>query len=299
MTAGTNVTVCYYIDGKEIDSMYVTDNGGSFLMKLNEHYSAVTHYEIEARAKNMVSEYNTSSYMLTLQIAITELTCNSSTSTPFPSIGIPRCQNESNIFPAEHPIIFPANPNNGTNLTCFYSMGDGTMLNTTNLTVTHQYSVEHKHYEPSVTCSNLVSSVTCCFPLTMEKTVKSITVSNDGPKKFNNNITFTLDVGEYGTGTCFSWDMRDGSPIHVIGQSHCSKLTFPQGQKFFEVAEGVPVINAYHAYSTVNEFFVKVQATNNVSCIEEENQAVSVLKECFYPNVSMRGKSLARGLFAY
>lgn len=295
MTAGTNVTVYYYIDGKKMESTSnVTDTGGSFLMKPYQHYSQVTHYEIKTYAENIVSQYSSASYILTLQIPITELTCNISTTTPHPDVGIRRCRNESNIFPAEHPIIFPANPNNGTNLTCFYSFGDGRMTNTSNLTLTHQYAMEYGEYEPSVTCSNLVSSVTCCFPITMEKKVKVLTASNNGPKKVNTTLSFSLNAEDYGTGTCFAWDYRDGTPIDVFGQSHCSKLTFPQGQQFFPIAEEVAIINAYHAYSTVNQFFVKIQATNNVSCIETENQAVSVLKDCFYPNVSMRGKLIIR-----
>ncbi|KAK3719162.1 hypothetical protein QZH41_017099, partial [Actinostola sp. cb2023] len=289
LTTGTNVTVEYFIDGVTSGSVVKTDSGGSFVMTYLTNYKSVGHYSITMRANNLVSEFNTTLYTLTIQDAITELACNVSSLSPFAKHGLPpRCRNGSNTFAAEYPIVLPAMPNKGTNLSCYYTLDDGRTVNTTNLTVQHQYNVTHKQYKPTVTCYNLVSSVSCCFPLTMEKTVTALTVTNDGPKKFNNVMSFTLNIGDYGTGTCFAWDWMDGTPVHVHGQAHCKELTFSQGQHYFATAEGATIINTQHAYEKVGEYFVNINATNNVSCIALKNQAVSVLKECHYPNVTMR-----------
>lgn len=291
LSSGTNVTVKLYVDNVDSsESTIITDVNGSLPIKF-ALYKAVGHYVVHLSAKNLVSAINSTSVTVTVQEAITALMCNITSHYRFTQAGVqPRCTNKTDTFASEYPITVHATPDKGTNLSCYYTLDDGRTVNTTNLTVEHKYAAIYKSYAPTVTCYNLVSSVGCVFPVSMEKTVKSLTVTNNGPKKFKHPITFTLNVADFGTGTCFTLDYVDGTAIDVLGPDHCKSLTFTQGQTYIPLAEISGLFYASHAYDNVDEYYVKINATNNVSCIATEIQAVSVLKECHYPNVTIQGE---------
>lgn len=54
--------------------------------------------------------------------------------------------------------------------------------------------------------------------------VKLGTLKGDGPKRVNEQVTWTLDINSYGENTCFKWTFTNMSFVAVFGRTACQSL---------------------------------------------------------------------------
>lgn len=287
MANGTNVTFHLEAEGTSISySSMKTDTGHIFVTTLS-HISSPGVYLVKLRAQNEVSEANRS-IILIIQDDVTEVLFQTWTTTSDFGSNIPGFGAENNTFPSEHPVNFTATPNKGTNLTYWWKFDDGVELNTSEPTITHKYAeIEAEHWT-NVTVFNLVSSVTKLFRVKIENSVLGITIADDSPVKVNRTTTFLLGLTKFGTRTCIKMDMGDEEGLFVFGGSHCQSLA--PGYTYKSTAADVTSVTHFYKYSTINEFWTIINASNTVSRTSRVFKSVTVALSCFYPNATMLGE---------
>lgn len=286
MANGTNVTFYLEAEGTTISySSMKTDTGDVLITNLS-HIDSPGVYLVRLRAQNEVSEANRS-IVLIIQDDVTQVTFKTWTTTSDFGSNIPGFGTDKNIFPSEHPVNFTATPDKGTNLTYWWKFDDGVEKNTSESTTTHKYAeIEAEHWT-NVTVFNLVSSVTMLFRLKTEKSVLGLTLADDGrPVKVNRITTFRLGFSRFGTRTCVKMDMGDKKGLFVFGGSHCQS----PGYTYKSAADDITSIFHLYNYSTVDKFWVTVNATNTVSRLSLEFKSVTVALYCLYPNATMLGE---------
>lgn len=285
ITQGTNVTFTLKFKGAVVYSSTKTDKGDTFTI-LSSHYGPVGVYDIELQAENLVSQVSKTTTVI-IQEEITTISLYTYVITSDFGSGIKGFGSENHIFPAEYPINFTAAVDKGTNLTYWWRFKSEDDRNITESTTTYQFPDAVQDYVVNVTAYNLVSSKTASIKVKTEKSVRKLAVSNDSPTEVNKTTTFELTIGRFGTGTCFTWDMGDGSPLSVQGGLHCN-ASHP-GRTFTQVNEDTPKITVTHVYRTKDEFKVQVNASNKVSRQIVEDKVVILALTCEYPNVTMTG----------
>ena len=286
MANGTNVTFHLEAEGTTINYTSMKTDIGDFFLTTGSNIASAGVYLVKLRARNEVSEA-TRSITFIIQDDVTQVLFNTTTTTSDFGSNIPGFGPEKNIFPCEHQVSFTAVPDKGTNLTYVWRFGDGTERNTSVSTIAHKYAEIETEYRTYVTVFNLVSNVTKSFRLKTEKSVLGLTVDDGGrPVKVNTTTTFTLGFTRFGTGTCFKMDMGDGQGLFVFGGSHCQSPHFKHESK----ADNTTKIIKLYKYSTIDEFVVTVNASNNVSHLTREYKSVTVALSCLYPNATLLGE---------
>ncbi|XP_048576826.1 uncharacterized protein LOC5521481 isoform X2 [Nematostella vectensis] len=292
MTAGSNVTFDVKLANIHIHTIKLTDTGGLFGLLERTHYFEVGLYVVSVNGSNLVSACS-GEYVLTIQKDVTELDFQVTAKDSYIGPDVQGFGPSKNIFPVEYPINITVTPNRGTNLTYNFTLGYGPDQSLQEPTFVIQYPAPlaapwYETYTIYVTAYNLVSNVTKAYTAIVHKTVKNLVLTNDGPTKQNLTMTFTLTIGDFGTDTCFVFDMKDGKSFHVFGSTRCESLDLPRPKVFTEIGV-VPTITFTYVYYIIDEYFVTLNATNAVSAETVEVQAVCVKLVCLYPNITMRG----------
>lgn len=288
MANGTNVTFNLEAENTMISYTSIKTDTGDVLITDLSHIDSPGVYLVRLRAQNEVSEANRS-IVLIIQDDVTHVTFQTWTTTSDFGSNIPGFGADNNTFPSEYPVNFTATPDKGTNLTYWWKFDDGDEQNTSEPTITHKYDeIEAEHWT-NVTVFNLVSSVTVLFRLKTEKSVLGLSLSDDSPVKVNLTTTFRFRFSRFGTRTCVKVDMGDGKGLFVFGGFHCQSLA--PGYTYKSAADNITSIIHFYKYSTIDEFWVIVNATNTVSRLDLDFKSVTVALSCFYPNATMLGES--------
>lgn len=288
MANGTDVTFHLEAEGTMINYTSIKTDTGDFFMTTGSNIFLPGVYLVKLRAQNEVSEAHRS-IMLIIQVDVTNVSFNTWTTTSDYGSNIHGFGPEKNIFPSEHRVNFTAVPDKGTNLTYLWRFDDGTEQNTRESTITHKYEEVEAEYWTNVTVFNLVSNITVHFRLKTERSVLGLTIDDGGrPVKVNRTTTFTLGFTRFGTRTCVKMDMGDGQGSFVFGGSHCRSIAPNSIYKAKD--EDITTIIEGYKYSTIDEFWVTVNATNTVSRLTHEYKSVTVALSCFYPNATLLGE---------
>lgn len=286
MANGTNVTFHLEAEGTTINYTKMKTDTGDFFLTTGSNIVSAGVYLVKLRAQNEVSEA-TRSITLIIQDDVTQVSFNTWTTTSDFGSNIHGFGPEKNIFPCEHKVNFTAMPDKGTNLTYLWKFDDGTVKNTSVSTTTHKYAETEAEYWTNVTVHNLVSSITKSFRLKTEKSVQGLTIDDGGrPVKVNRTTTFTLGFTRFGTRTCVKMDMGDGQGLFFFG-SHCQSKP---PNKYESKADNTTKIIQRYNYSTIDEFWVTVNATNTVSHLTGKYKSVTVALSCFYPKATLLGE---------
>ena len=289
MANGTNVTFTLEAEGTSISYSSVKTGTGDVFNTSISHISSEGVYLVKLRAQNKVSEANRS-MILIIQEDVTNVSFKTWTTTSDFGSDIHGFGTDKNIFPCEYSVNFTATPNQGTNLTFWWKFDDGGEQNTTESTITHKFAEGETEYWTNVTVFNLVSSVTKMFLLRTEKSVMALAVDDDSPVKVNRTTTFQLGFSKFGTRTCVKMDMGDNSGLFVFGGSHCQANA--PSYEFYSKNDDITSIVHSYKYSTIDEFWVTINATNTVSRQTLKFKSVTVALSCFYPNATMLGESI-------
>lgn len=281
MTNGTNVTFQMEVQETSVTySSFKTDVGDTS----NFSVSAAGVFVVALQAKNLVSEANrTISFIV--QDDVTEVSFKTWTTTSDWGSNIPGFGNASNTFPCEYPINFTATPNKGTNLTFWWRFDDRVEQNTSEPTITHKFAEGEHEFWTSVTVFNLVSNVTAFFNVKVERSAMNLAVTDNSPVKVNRETIFQLSFSKYGFRTCVIMDMGDGRNF-VFGGTHCQDL-FPRFSYVPKNDDNTLSIAHTYNYTTVDDFFVIVNASNTVSRQSLVFKSVTSALSCFYPNASI------------
>lgn len=281
MTNGTNVTFQMEVQETSVTySSFKTDVGDTS----NFSVSAAGVFVVALQAKNLVSEANrTISFIV--QDDVTEVSFKTWTTTSDWGSNIPGFGNASNTFPCEYPINFTATPNKGTNLTFWWRFDDRVEQNTSEPTITHKFAEGEHEFWTSVTVFNLVSNVTAFFNVKVERSAMNLAVTDNSPVKVNRETIFQLSFSKYGFRTCVIMDMGDGQNF-VFGGTHCQDL-FPRFSYVPKNDDNTLSIAHTYNYTTVDDFFVIVNASNTVSRQSLVFKSVTSALSCFYPNASI------------
>ena len=280
LSLGTNVTFTLKINSIEVKSAITTDEGGLINVTLDD-YKAEGLHSFELLAKNLVSNA-TEQISVLVQAAVGTIILKANGTKNDPLLGKEYDGPDNNIFPAEHPIQFTAVVDTGTNLTYMWQPTASTLQNTTEPKLVYKFEPEKEQmYEVRVTAYNLVSSKTNVTRVWTQQSTRGLAVTVDSPRRVNEMTTFQLSFAAFGSGTCVRLNMGDGTPVKLIGD-HCPAPRIPNRND-----TSIPV---KHNYTTVDEFTVQANASNNVSFESVEIKAVTVELPCDYPNVTIKGK---------
>lgn len=194
---------------------------------------------------------------------------------------------DENIYPTERNIIFDASIVNGNNLIYAWNLGNGVTMETTEPTLSYQYTNDG-NYQVVVTASNQLSSASRSFNITLYQTVLLSTLSNDGPTNAFETITFHIQLSQPGTESCYTWDLGDGSPIVIYGENNCQDVAIAMNYKYI-FWKPVISLDHQHVYRKNSTFTVNVTGTNLISSKSILNLAIITGISCFYPIVHVIG----------
>jgi len=287
MVNGTNVTFHLEVEGTTINYTSMKTDTGDFFITTGSNIVLAGVYLVKLRAHNEVSDA-TRSITFIIQYDVTQVSFKTWTTSSDYGSNIQGFGPDKNTFPSEHRVNFTAMPDKGTNLTYWWKFDDGTEKNTSVPTITHKYEEIEAEYWTNVTVFNLVSSITRSLRLKTEKSVLELTIDDGGrPVKVNETTTFKLGFTRFGTRTCVKMDMGDGKGFFVFGGSHCQSIP---PDSYQSKADNITQIILRYTYSTIDKFWVTVNATNIVSRLTEKHQSVTVALSCFYPNATLLGE---------
>ena len=147
---------------------------------------------------------------------------------------------------------------------------------------------------------NNISSTFAYDSIQLKESVILNSMTNNGPVKENQTITFTISLQKLGTQTCLSVDLGDNSPLHVFGDASCpNKIDVAQINPnilsdpvftFSLRSSNTQEIVIDHVYPAVGSYNVKMNASNDVSMVAEEIVVVVLPYTCHNPNVTITGR---------
>ena len=297
MTNGTNVTFSLYLNNALVYSSTKSAQGDAFTLTPS-HYVSDSTFTVDLRAQNLVSQANLS-IQLIIEIELLRIDFMALSTTSDFGTGLPGRGNDNNAFPTEFPVnltVVPY-PSNATNLTYSWDYGDAAKANTSEPTSLHQYSYKVDLYTVRVTAFNLVSQKVGQVTVLARKSVLKLAAESDAPSKRNNTMNFTLDIDQFGSDTCFTFDMGDDSGLQVFGSNSCANMTTKQ--LFSYRSESTTRIELSHIYTAVGVFMVHINATNTVSRQHLQLEAPVLELVCNRPEVAMQGKMKGFTRFPY
>ncbi len=127
-------------------------------------------------------------------------------------------------------------------------------------------------------------------------------MTNNGPVKLNQTMTFTISLERFGNGTCLWVDMGDNSSLLVFGDDSCpggidvdlinpNIIAEPKLKYTFKHSDTQRII-IDHVYPRVGSYHVRMNASNPVSKANHEMVAVVLLLVCKNPNVTIKGRNV-------
>lgn len=177
---------------------------------------------------------------------------------------------QKGVFPLEYDIFFNASIIYGTNVTYTWNFPDGHKIEGTSCRYKFNKTGDHT---VSLLAKNEVSNDTKERNITVEESIRGVTLKNDGPVEKDKDLNFTLSVKQKGNNSCFEIDLKDGNKIYYktgTPSVPCNGvLKSPE--------------NFTHTYKTIQDYNVTLTAKNRVSCVWFKSKASVVKGHCIYP----------------
>ena len=244
-------------------------------------------YTAVVNATNLVSSYQK---RVTFEVyqRITHLTVTLSRSSADPQRGEVAGGPDKNYFPLDYDVVFAITEHDGTGVRLSWNYGDGSAIDVTNSSMLTQ----HHRFERTgtfmftLTASNALSNHTITLPLSIERGILDLKVSDNSPRTLKQNTTFKLTMSQFGTETAIEVDLGDGTKM-VYG-SKARENEF-RGRSFTTVNESIRDIAIVHFYKVPKEYQVNILAHNKASRVTLKYKSVLLFKPCRYPVVNIIG----------
>ncbi|XP_076075764.1 polycystin-1-like protein 2 [Mytilus galloprovincialis] len=160
-------------------------------------------------------------------------------------------------------------------------------METEDPTLTYQF-IYGGNFKIVVNASNQLSHITRSFNMSIYQTVLISTLSNNGPTNAFETITFTLQLSQPGTESCYKWDLGDKSPIVLYGEKNCEEIATSLNYKYMYWQPSSSLIHT-HMYRKNSTYEVLLTGTNLISSKNISSMAIISGISCFYPDVHING----------
>lgn len=193
----------------------------------------------------------------------------------------------SDIFPIERPVIFDSSVSSGNEIVYIWKFGLENAYVTKDAKVTYKFKNIGTHLI-SVNASNGIFFAYKDFNITLQEIVNPYSLSNDGPKKAYEVMTFLLKLSNPGTKPCYVWQMGDSQPRTIYGDTFCEEKAKLNAYVYkpWNVSNEIRHQHMYRSNGTHN---VNVFGFNLVSTQHIYDIGVITGANCFYPNVHIIG----------
>ncbi|XP_078613154.1 polycystin-1-like [Branchiostoma floridae x Branchiostoma japonicum] len=177
----------------------------------------------------------------------------------------------------------------GSNTTYVWDFGDGsTGLVTVANEVSHRYT-KPGDYVVTVTAENQVSSVNTNTTLAVRQGIILQSFGNTGPAPLpNSTVSLVLNVTQFGTDSCYLFDMGDERVRVVYGVEICKEIDYFKKDEIVTIDSTDTIVHDY-SYNQDGFFDVKVTAMNRVS-FQEMKTRVKSGWPCMRPFVQIIGE---------
>ncbi|KAI8498800.1 hypothetical protein Bbelb_232530 [Branchiostoma belcheri] len=177
----------------------------------------------------------------------------------------------------------------GSNTTYVWDFGDGSRrLVTVRNDVSHRYN-RAGNYVVNVTAENQVSSVGTNITVAVRQGIILESFGNTGPAPFpNSTVSLVLNVTQFGTDSCYLFDMGDERVRIVYGAEICKEIDYFKKDEIVTIDETDTIIHDY-SYNQDGFFDVRVTAMNRVSFQQMETRVKSGWP-CMRPFVQIIGE---------
>ena len=222
-----------------------------------------------------------------VQTPITNFQAVSSHTGPDENTGKPGFGPLQTYFPCDFPVHFNTTIETGTNVTYTWNFGDEQIEVTQVTSVNHTFPNPGK-YTVNVVAKNAVGEASFQLMIDIQCMVKIAAFGNDGPAKLDIPITFTVDIEQVGTASCYLVEIGENKifsyrmDTSVTCPGACSK--FGEEVVRFSNPSGFSLV---YTYSDVGTYPLKVTGCNVVYTVIETGEAACAAKPCKYPNVTM------------
>ena len=201
--------------------------------------------------------------------------------------GKPGMGSTKTYFPCEFPVFFNTSIQAGTNVSYYWSFGDGQTEVTTNISVNHTFPTPSS-YTIKVEAKNAVSQSSKTLLVDIQCMAKIKAFTNDGPSKLNVPITFSVAIEQVGTDSCYLVEIGDNVVLNYRKESSitcldaCSKTG--ETVQLFSDPNG---FSFKHTYSGTGNYQLSVTACNKVYSVTVTGEAACTPKPCNKPKVMM------------
>ena len=189
---------------------------------------------------------------------------------------------QKGVFPMEWGIFFNASITNGTNVSYTWIFPDGEHIQGISC---HRTFNSTGNYIVRLEAKNDVSNMTETTNITVEESIRGVSLKNDGPAEEKELLNFTLKMEKKGSDSCYKIDLKDGDPKYY-------KTGTPSVPCSSSTAALETPTNFSHAYAKAKEYPVTLTAKNRVSCVmirDEESKAAVVKGPCLFPKITAPG----------
>lgn len=198
---------------------------------------------------------------------------------------------DANIYPTERDITFDTTVVSGNNINYAWDFGNGDTLTTAEATISYKYKLDGE-YTVIVNASNQLSFVVNSFVIRLYQTVLMSTLTNNGPTNAFEKITFSLQLSQPGTTSCYIWDVGDGSALTIYGEDNCQKTAESMNYRYINWQLSPTLIHT-HMYRVNATYTVNVVGSNEISSKSLSSVAIISGISCFYPVVHIVGGGLS------
>lgn len=251
---------------------------------VNHTYPTHGAYAVNVTIRNVISNV-TLELEVELQTLITELKMFATHSKGDAGPGAPGRGPGQIYFPLDYPVIFTSNITNGTNVTYTWHFENRIVSTKDIIQVNHTFSEADTSIYVELEAENALGKESVIQMIKLEKIVKGIKFTNDGPTKLGKVTTFTLSMEQFGTSACYYVQLENGT-TYLYKQVLTTCAEGCPTSDNVRIAESSP-ISMKHTYTTIGVQPVKVVGCNHVSKIEVLGEAASADKPCTYPNVTI------------
>ncbi|XP_078695242.1 uncharacterized protein LOC144924161 [Branchiostoma floridae x Branchiostoma belcheri] len=163
----------------------------------------------------------------------------------------------------------------GSNTTYVWDFGDGSpRLVTVRNDVSHRYN-RAGNFVVNVTAENQVSRVDTNMTVAVRQGIILESFGNTGPAPLpNSTVSLVLNVTQFGTDSCYLFDMGDERVRIVYGAEICKEIDYFKKDEIVTIDETDTIIHDY-SYNQDGFFDVRVTAMNRVSFQQMETRVKS------------------------
>lgn len=147
-------------------------------------------------------------------------------------------------------------------------------------------TTEYGNQNVVATCYNRASAASTNITLNVDIIkLKSLSYPPGTKIYFNRTTTYYLSIAHFGSGSCFEWDMGDGTPHFLYQDGSCSGSVAAVSPITVQFASPVSAINHTYFYSQPGTYTIKVIASNSISNDTLSTSVTALEWTCFTPLV--------------